>query len=597
MNNELILLTINDLLGKHFYIPYYQRGYRWTAHHVTDLLEDIFSFSKSQNINKNDFYCLQPVVVKSIAPKNDYSEQTFEVVDGQQRLTTMFIILQYLTKEFLKEDSLKSSYNKELYTIEYETRLKSEQFLNNIKDDSSNIDFYHISEAYKTVKKWFEDDKKQFNRADKNVFLDTLLGRKDDSKSVQIIWYIVDNNVDSVELFNRLNMGKIPLTNAELIKAIFLSSSSFKNELADDINRKKIVISQLWDTIEQQLNEDNFWSFITNAKKENYATKIELLFDIIAKKSKNEIDPLYTFLFFANKAKDNNSSLWDLWLTVERYFYTLLEWFKNKNLYHKVGYLISINNNLHNLIEDSVNINKSKFEAELDRQISNSIPTDIENLSYNTSGDYKKIERILTLFNIEAIRTNKNISEFYPFKFHKSKKWSLEHIHAQNSEFLDRTKQEQWLKWLGYHRDLLVDIIKTSNNDIETTSLKSLLTEVNSLYNDKLTWDIFERIAKKVIAVFSEESQEISNDPHSISNLALLGHVENSVLNNSVFEVKRREIISLDKEGSYIPICTKRVFLKYYDDKKASQQFYFWGHDDRVSYLSEIKKVLSTYKN
>ena len=282
MKNNIELLSINDLLGNHFYIPYYQRGYRWTEHNVEDLLDDIFVFTK----NTEKFYCLQPVVVKNKTwLENNTEIQGFEVVDGQQRLTTIFIILTYLMKEFLMVDSLKNEYQREIYTLRYETRTKSEEFLKNIQKDYSNIDYYHISKAYQTVKNWFENPEKIQGRGDKNRFLDALLGRKDEPKSVQIIWYIVQEKADSVELFNRLNMGKIPLTNAELIKAIFLSSSSFSDFSEEEATRKKIVISQLWDVMEHQLNDDNFWSFITNSKKEKYATKIELLFDIIAKKS------------------------------------------------------------------------------------------------------------------------------------------------------------------------------------------------------------------------------------------------------------------------------------------------------------------------
>ncbi|SNV32014.1 Uncharacterized conserved protein [Chryseobacterium taklimakanense] len=596
MNNEIELLSINDLLDRHFYIPYYQRGYRWTEHHVTDLLEDIYAFSKSSNINDKDFYCLQPVVVKPKTwTENQESIVGYEVIDGQQRLTTIYIILHYLMKDFLKVDSLKEDYAKEIYSLRYETRPKSQEFLKDIKDDKSNIDFFHIAEAYKTVQNWFRDENRQLNRSDKDDFLKTLLGRKEDKKSVQVIWYSVEESVDSVDLFNRLNMGKIPLTNAELIKAIFLSSSSFKEDLPDEANRKKIVISQFWDIIEQQLNDENFWSFVTNSKMEKYATKIELLFDIISKKRTNEIDPLYTFIYFVNESKKENSSLWDLWLSVERYYYTLFEWYKSKNLYHKTGFLITNGYDLKTLIDLSVNSPKSTFEEEINRRISASIDSDFEKLSYSTAGDYKKIEKVLMLFNIESIRTNEKITEFYPFRFHKNQHWSLEHIHAQNSESLDRNKKEQWQKWLSYHTKLMEDVITETSDAAEQIEMQKLLDEVKLFNDDKLTYEVFEGLAKKIIEKFSEKNEQQINDPHNIANLALLGHNENAALNNSVFEVKRRAIISMDKEGAYIPVCTKRVFLKYYNDTNSSQQYYFWGHSDRESYVEEIKKVLAPY--
>src|SRR5690606_9392225 len=123
--------------------------------------------------------------------------------------------------------------------------------------------------------------------------------------------------------------------------------------------------------------------------------------------------------------------------------------------------------------------------------------------------------------------------------------------------------------------------------DTESLELQNILSEIQLYKEEKLTWEIFERLSQKIIAIFSEQNDTMINDPHKISNLALLGHNENAALNNSVFEVKRRAIINMDKEGSYIPVCTKRVFMKYYISKNKSQQYYFWGHDDRASYLEE----------
>ena len=116
---------------------------------------------------------------------------------------------------------------------------------------------------------------------------------------------------NSIELFTRLNIGKIPLTNAELIKALFLSSSSFESESHDEAFRRKLEIAQLWDDIEQKLSDENFWSFVTNAKQNDFPTKIELLFNLIARRQKDEINPLYTFLYFLKKSKDSKNSLWE----------------------------------------------------------------------------------------------------------------------------------------------------------------------------------------------------------------------------------------------------------------------------------------------
>lgn len=594
MSDKLILKTINELLGENFYIPHYQRGYRWTEKQVKDLLNDIWSFTNQKRTGEYEFYCLQPIVIKTKTWDEDGDEiKGWEVIDGQQRLTTIYIILTYLAKEFMKVENLKDDYGKSLFTIRYETRPGSAEFLRDLKNDYSNIDFYFMSKAYETAKQWFTCGDNVKDRSDREKFLSTILGRADHGSSVQVIWYHVEQSVDSLDLFTRLNIGKIPLTNSELIKALFLSNSSFDND--EDGNKKKLEISLLWDEMEQRLNDEDFWAFLTNQSQMLYSNKIELLFDMISDRNETEVDPLYTFLHFLNKVKTSDTSLWEIWLMIERYYQTACEWFKNKNLYHKIGYLISIGENLKSLIEKSLESRKDVFEDRIDNLIRESVKFDIDDLTYDSNQGYRNIERILLLFNIESIRGNQCINEFYPFKFHKSVNWSLEHIHAQNSEGLDKTKKDPWLKWLKYHKSLIGDLIQEINDSERFNLFSALLHEIEELDRDRITWEKFSDLSMRISEQFTEISDKKNEDIHGVSNLALLSQHDNSALNNSVFEVKRRELIEMDKRGSYIPICTRRVFLKYYNPKPASEHYYFWSAEDRQNYLNEIKSVLENY--
>ncbi len=67
-----------------------------------------------------------------------------------------------------------------------------------------------------------------------------------------------------------------------------------------------------------------------------------------------------------------------------------------------------------------------------------------------------------------------------------------------------------------------------------------------------------------------------------------------SALGNSVFEVKRRNILERDREGSYIPTCTRNVFLKYYTEAEG-QQIHFWGEHDREGYLAAMQTHIAPY--
>ena len=288
-------------------------------------------------------------------------------------------------------------------------------------------------------------------------------------------------------------------------------------------------------------------------------------------------------------------SLWELWISIEKYYLTLCEWYKDKNLYHKIGFLVADGENLRDLIELSMEEKKDNFESYINKRIQEIVNFEIETLNYEKDSDYKKIEKILLLFNVESIRKNDSIREFYPFKFHKNINWSIEHIHAQNSQSMDPNKKEPWFKWLNYHEKLITELVEEGLGIEKKDEWILILEEIKQFNNEKLTWGKFSQLSSTIIDKFSEHSDTQSNDLHSIANLALLSQSDNAALNNSVFEVKRRDIIEMDKKGNYIPICTRRVFLKYYNEKPSTQQFYFWGKEDRNNYLKEIKTVLKNY--
>ena len=122
---------------------------------------------------------------------------------------------------------------------------------------------------------------------------------------------------------------------------------------------------------------------------------------------------------------------------------------------------------------------------------------------------------------------------------------------------------------------------------------EALIEKMQQAYdNPKLDRNEFEAIKEKVIDKLS--AQGSVEYLHSISNLALLNTSDNAALNNATFDVKRNEIIEMDKKGQYIPFCTKMVFLKYYTESKDNQ-VHFWGAADRIAYVKGINRVLAPY--
>lgn len=187
------------LVGKitgEFLVPSYQRGYRWGRHEVEQLLSDIRD-------SEGDYY-LQPVVVRS--------GDKLELIDGQQRLTTLYLILRYIKRKHLPSAEVG-------FTLEYETRPTSRAFLEepDAATSGTNIDFFHIHQAATFIQEWFDEQDEPTTALD--FYLNGL------QKRVYVIWYEVADDVDSRDLFTRLNIGRIPLTDAELVKAVLLSES------------------------------------------------------------------------------------------------------------------------------------------------------------------------------------------------------------------------------------------------------------------------------------------------------------------------------------------------------------------------------------
>ena len=538
-----------------FYVPAYQRGYRWKEE-VKMLLNDINEIGEGKN------YSLQPIVVRKI------DEKRFELIDGQQRLTTLYIILKYI-KDFLPKNQVR-------FSIDYQTRTNSRTFLDSIDfkntDVETNIiDEYFFNEATKTIVEWFGEQQDESQTA---IDFNTKLNKK-----IRVIWYEVDSNEDPVSLFTRLNIGRIPLTNAELVKALFLS----RNNGIDD--RKQLEIATEWDIIEKELHNDSLWYFITNENPKAYPTRIELIFDLMANKQKGEREKFFTFFHFDNEIKQRKDKS-DIWTEILRYFQRLKEWYENIDLYHKIGYLVaSESKSLQTLINDSKDITKTAFQNSLDALIAQSInfPKEYSDLSYENKTDYGFIERLLLLFNVETIRKKSDETMRFPFDKHKQEDWSLEHIHAQQSQGLN--KREQWVEWLNLHKSSLLSIDYKSDENI--------IQEISEAVNDeKLTGDRFSALFNRVTSILSEEGS--IEYTHSLSNLALLDQSDNSALNNSTFDVKRNKILEMDKTSDYIPVCTRRVFLKYYTPSE-SNQVHFWGKADRDGYIAEMDKVLRVY--
>jgi hypothetical protein len=599
---NLVLISVNELLESDFFIPSYQRGYRWTDVQVKQLLNDIWDFKtnppKTTSDEEKPFYCLQPIAVKK---KIIDGKHYWEVIDGQQRLTTILIVLYYFNQTEFKRP-------KRLFTIEYQTRANSEEFLRNITDKelaSTNIDYHHIYLAYQTIDKWFSKLEK-LNDAIRGDFHSVLIN------AVKIIWYKVElndqanTNSASIDVFTRLNIGKIPLTNAELIKALFLQKGNFEE---DKVDLKQLQIASEWDTIEKQLQDNAFWFFIYDPDNPlKYENRIEYIFDLMKGKD-SEKEHYYTFNTFnadfeISKGDKSRPDIDALWLDVKRYFLSFEEWFKNKEFYHLVGFLVDCSVPINSLKEKAEKSSKTAFREFLKKAIKKQVACNVDTLVY---GDFHT-RRVLLLFNIQTILGTENADFRFPFYRYKDEDWDIEHVRSQTTKKIPKGQRHTWaldiLEYLtgvkGYNtkkndseeesekEQQAAAVSKMEDEDSEKKIASDLIKMLNS---DSIDDQFFEKVYKDISELFHEN--ENPDEINSISNLALLDATTNRSYKNAMFPIKRKKIIDNDMNGIFVPICTRNLFLKSYSRKMSD--LLYWKANDASDYLAGIKRTIKEF--
>ena len=586
MNGSSICLKpINDLLvgeqgqPTRFWIPAYQRGFRWTQLQVTQLLDDVWEFIQSSDgRSRQAFYCLQPLVIRA------WADGRFEVVDGQQRLTTIYILLTYLKKVMLLME-------KEKFQIDFETR--DNAFLREIDGTRAeeNVDFFYICEAYKAIKAWFE----KRDTSHHLKFLQHLLNDDEAGRNVKFIWFQLAEGDNPVSAFTRLNVGKIPLTNDELIRALFLNRIAPEET---ESTKSQLQIANEWDQLEKALQNDAFWYFLTNQNR-NGQNRIGFLFELLVEAEKlqdaTKHDAYYIFYAYNQKLKNNNTTLEEEWLEVKQAFMTLEEWFEDRKLYHIVGFLIYEGVDINEIRVWSKQNTKRAFEQKLKEKVFEKsieakslnelnkeelleiVEETLYNLEYHR--DKPKIRSILLLFNLVTLIKDSRSNLRFQFDSFKSDDWDIEHIRSVTSNRSERHGDRvAWFK-------LCLKYLESE--EIETELCQELKEFVNLTAKDALDSD-FERLYDYVLRVFKESEEE--DEDNGIGNLTLLDSTTNRSYKNAVFAVKRQILLSLDQSGIFVPLCTRNVFLKCYSPQVDNVMF--WYKTDRDEYLNEMIQTL-----
>ena len=599
-------VTIAKLLEKEYeyIIPDYQRGYRWQCSHICEFMDDVW------RATEKDWNCIQPIIVSWL------NDKKYTLIDGQQRLTTIDIILKELKKNRFK--------------------LNREDVINP-DEDEINEKFKQC--AQKTVEKWFEKHPEikvdEFNRRLREY--------------TKVIWYKVEEK-DAIEVFTRININRIPLTAADLLKAMFLRKLTTEG----DIDKQQIEISHQWNEIESTLQDDRFW-LMFNDKNDQDSCRISRIFRI-AYACKNQGDNGDTdgnescendsenavFRYFVNKIRTGDTSntnedsinkefgrIKEIWKEIENIYRTLCDWYEDIDTFHLVCMYVIINKRatISKLYAEWKSKTRKEFRDLLRKEIKKSLFGDDSVGDKIEKCDYRRnpgqIKNILLLHNVATTmlrnwpqhrwkdrkssneRHLKNMCSRFPFHMYKIAKWNLEHISPCSGDSTNPKQREIFITCLKGSLEDGILKQKMKNGDSETLNklIEKFEESVKNKNTDTIgqtTSEILDILIKlKIYIPLGEELQ------HSIKNITLLDEGTNKSYGNKFYVDKRNAILERVSEKnedtpelcmneySFIMPCTLNAFSKVYSQKY--NDLLFWGIDDAMDYGNDMIKTISHF--
>ena len=568
-------VKVKDLFEERFRktvlrIPYYQRGYRWRKSEVEALLSDISSEPKG--------YCLQPIVLKDST-----------IVDGQQRLTTIALIRQYL--------SLNDTVAKDL-----------------LESDRSKIDKYFFEVNLNAIENAFHNNR---DLQDIEAFKCKL------NKCCFIVCEL-DDNENEEEVFMRLNAGKIPLSSAEILKSYYLTDDKQKRNCDSFLSR--------WQDIERILQDDAFYYFFShddNKKNERYySSRMDFLLEVcLIKKAaiekgedrwEKEFDKRYESspIFAFTTIHDKNISASELIDSLENIIKIMILIFDDTELYNIYGVVSCFPSCdfLALLSEVSVQVPNQVLDI-LKNKVRDAWEFDVKSLGeldFNIPYQKSKIKDILLLHN--AIRSTEYSIRF-DYNAYRNDNYDLEHIHAR-AELKGKKDLQEFCK----------EVIKGENfNEYEDKKclaefLKEFETFCNAFeeedqekQNELEAWEdciwalecggSIKRLDNSSSSFgWQYDSGEADSASSwrftSIRNLCLLSASVNRSIGNRSFENKRKRVTEEFLKGAQLPVVTAEIFSVFRENKDyKTSKAAIWDRNLGDKYLENIDKTIRGYLN
>ena len=579
-----IIESVNQIFSKDriYNIPAYQRGYKWNEEDVEALLNDINNFQVDKN-DKNKFYCLQNITIKK-QKDNTNEDNIYEVIDGQQRLTTLSILLSYLGETKLLKENHK-------YKIQYSIRDESQSFLYKLIEDAEkdylndkleyindfdrnydSQDVFHFCLAKHTIIKFFGNDENKKEYFKKKLLYNVKLIVNDVSSG---------NDVKGETIFKNLNSNKVALEYYDLIRAIFITRIKKEDKETDiDLAEKRIKIGIDIDNMNIWWSDENVKEYFKMFSNENNISMLyDLYFKCDDKIKKNESESNNEALF---KSLDNNTNEKEKILKeVIRFHNTMADWYEDKEIYHLLGFIgkhikkIEIekekkDNIIYIWKKWENNTTKESFKNELKQIIKDDLIKNIEikdnkKTSYenyleyiaNTNNnwyDYIKDDsiKLLILMDIIKIINNKYIKYKLPVNYFNNNKEDIEHIFSKTTN--DKTTIKDSIENI----ELIIKSLEEYKEE-KLVEYNDLITIKNKLKLENMDKTLYES------NLLDEYINIINRLPyiHSIGNLVLLNSNTNRGYGNSSYIDKRRIIIEQHESGKkYIRYYTWSIFSK-----------------------------------